>query len=113
MPTKKEKEMLLKREEFMKAMNEERESEIEEDLEVPEPTELPFNIEEPSKPLSMYTMLQQQIAKIEERLSVLEGKNSSAVKDVKFPGVRGTIGEPRKLKFPRQTGEGNYYTSYK
>ena len=110
MPTKKEKEMLLKYEEFMKAMNEERESELDE-TETPVYEELNPLVEE-KHPMDITDMFE-RLVKIEERLSVLEGKNCSTVKDVKFPGVRGTIGEPRKVKFPRQTGEGNYYTSYK
>ena len=99
--TKKERDYLLKNKEFVKEMMDEREE--------PE-SELQAQEVSPS--------LEEKLAELEIRISNLEKvfvtlEEKNVLKDVKFPGTKGTIGKIPEVKFPRQSGSaGDYYISY-
>ena len=121
MPSKKEREMLLKNEEFYKAMMEERNEEetvtlqpvdtLQPDdstIEDFETQQTAFNIEEI---IERVTMLEKRVAMLE--MSKGSNFNPMDESNLKFPGTRGTVAKPREVKFPRQSGNGNFYTPYK
>jgi len=116
MPTKKQKELYLKNQEFMKEMLEERESVEEEDTEfmkemlIEKESDLEGEDTERDE-------LEMRISQLERRVSELEkqsGKEpaTSQCTNLKFPGTTGTLVR-KEVKFPRQNGKGEYYVPYK
>jgi hypothetical protein len=110
MPTKKQKDVLLKTQENVKAMLEEKELEQSSF----DNGDIEWN-EESTDIEDRFAELESRVGVLEKIVEELEKRNNAPVKEqtpVKFPGTVGTVNELPKVKFPRQTETGNYYQSY-